>query len=116
MGVNTFHLSSSINLIIAQRLVRRLCSFCKKIINKTYVANGCHHCTNGYNGRIAIFEMMPISNTLQSMILAQATSIELFNQAKIEGMKTLYEDALNKVNAGITSLDEINRVVMNELC
>ena len=113
MGVNNFHLAHSINLIIAQRLVRKLCDACKQLVNQTiYQAQGCEQCIQGYRGRIAIFEIMPISNQLQSMILSSASSADLLQQAKKEGMQTLYEDGVAKIHAGITTWDEINRVAM----
>lgn len=92
MGISTFNIDNSINLIIAQRLVRKLCH-------------------DEYYGRTGIFEVMPISETINRLILQHASAAEIHNQACAEGMLTLHEAALNKVQRGITSIEEIKRVL-----
>lgn len=130
MGISSVHLSTSINLIIAQRLARSLCSYCKTVrkdlsvahLNKLgfkshsreqitlYQANHCSYCNNGYRGRVALFEVMPISSTLSRLIIQADTPQQILQQAQREGMKTLYEDGLEKIKAGITTIEEIQRV------
>lgn len=125
MGVPYYYLASSLALITAQRLLRELCDSCKisvepdaftqhlwKIKQKSiYQANGCEHCLDGYQGRFAIHEVLPISATLSEMILAQKNEKTLLFQAQKEGFKTLREKAIEAVNAGKTSAEEIQRVV-----
>lgn len=130
MGISAFNIASSISLIIAQRLVRKLCINCKQPqklpekallqagfqateINdlKIFMATGCKDCIKGYKGRIGIFEIMPISESLAQLIMAENNSLTIAAHARKNGMQTLYESALNKVRHGITSLEEINRVI-----
>jgi type IV pilus assembly protein PilB len=130
MGIPSYHLASSISLIIAQRLVRNLCLHCKVEIHipeaellregfrenemaslKIYKAQGCEFCTQGYQGRIGIFELLPVSESLGAIMMRQqANALDIAKQARAEGMQTLRESGLNKVRAGLTSLEEINRV------
>lgn len=131
MGIPSYHLASSISLIIAQRLARKLCSHCKKETKipeaellrtgflksemaslKIYKAHGCEFCTQGYQGRIGIFELLPVSESLGNIMMReQANALDIAKQARAEGMQILRESGLNKVRAGITSLEEINRVI-----
>jgi general secretion pathway protein E len=131
MGVEDYLLTSSVNGIIAQRLVRRLCSYCRQeksvlpeIIQelqlrkyqgegeiKLWSAQGCEACNNtGYKGRSAIHEVLILDDSLRRLILKHADSGTLQEQAKQKGMQTLYEDGLRKALAGITTLEEILRV------
>lgn len=116
MGIPAFNVASSISLIIAQRLVRRLCNACK-IINNTellfpsYKSQGCNQCIGGYRGRIALFEVLPISKSIAQMITSGIHAHDLLNQAQTEGMYTLAEAGLEQVKLGITSLDEVNRMI-----
>lgn len=118
MGIASVNIASSIRLIVAQRLIRLLCPFCKVsstdfVFGKlAYQASGCSRCTHGYRGRQALFEMMPISKTLAHMIMAGENEFNLLNQAKIEGMITLFDAGIELVKAGITSLEEIHRVMI----
>lgn len=137
IGIKSFLIASSLNLIQAQRLLRKVCPKCKKRIdpseadkikvlqsigltdedirdNDIYTAGeGCQMCnSSGYKGRIAITEVMPISMKLREMILHEATTDELRDQATKEGMKTLREDALLKLKKGITTPEEILRVTV----
>lgn len=131
MEVATYNLANSLNLLIAQRLIRTLCPHCKQTtklpenilkqqkINSSYnklifQANhaGCNKCKNGYAGRIGIFELLPISPQISSMILNKQSQTEIEQQAMQEGMLNLRTKAWYKVLNGITSISEINRVIL----
>lgn len=127
MGVPTFNIASSIILITAQRLARRLCS-CKTPIEvptetllnagfteedldgtwQLYGPNGCDRCRgSGYKGRVGIYQVMPVSEAIQRIIMANGTSIEIAEQAQLEGVRDLRRSGLLKVKQGVTSLDEV---------
>jgi type IV pilus assembly protein PilB len=127
MGVPTFNIASSILLITAQRLARRLCT-CKQPMTvpreallqagfnekdldgswTLYGPGGCDRCKgSGYKGRVGIYQVMPVSEAMQRLIMSGATSIDLSHQAKAEGVKDLRESGLLKVMQGLTSLDEV---------
>jgi len=127
MGVPTFNIASSIQLITAQRLARRLCT-CKKpmVVPKQalldagfkeaeiddswtlYGPGSCERCKgSGYKGRVGIYQVMPVSEAMQRLIMSGANAIDLANQATIEGVKNLRESGLLKVKQGLTSLDEV---------
>lgn len=118
MGIPAFTIASSIRLIIAQRLVRKLCDLCKtKTINPIidnaiaiYKAVGCSECIAGYKGRVGVFEVMAITKTMMHLILSGANVQAILDLAKYEGMLTLFESGIDKVKLGITSMEEINRV------
>ncbi len=130
MGVPAFNIATSVNLIIAQRLGRRLCSQCKTLDDipdqillkegytkedlkdgvKIYKAVGCDQCNNGCKGRVGIYQVMSISDEMRRLIMGGATSIDLADQAKKEGIPDLRESALKKVMAGLISLEEANRL------
>jgi type IV pilus assembly protein PilB len=127
MGIEPFLVASSTNLILAQRLVRRICPYCKtevklhpEVVRElglepeestnlvTYEGKGCIECNNtGYKGRQGVFEVMPISPSLRDLILDRAPTSELGRQARAEGMLTLREDALLKLKNGLTTAEEI---------
>jgi len=109
MGIAGFNLASSVVLICAQRLVRRLCPHCKVLVagQSHFQAVGCNQCQQGYKGRIGIHQVMPISEAMQSLILAQASSMDIAALAAKEGVLSLHEDGLLKVAAGDTSLEEL---------
>jgi type IV pilus assembly protein PilB len=113
MGIAPFNVMSSVRLIIAQRLVRKLCDRCKvpntEICSplRDYLAKGCEHCAEGYQGRTGIFEFLPISKE-NAALLSQQSSLEQ------QGIQTLWRSGLEKVSEGITSLQEIYRVVGHE--
>ncbi|AUR53086.1 type IV-A pilus assembly ATPase PilB [Aquella oligotrophica] len=128
MGVPTYNVGDAILTIIAQRLVRKLCPNCKRhgkfdketlimagfseeLVNsgwQPYVAVGCYLCHNtGYKGRIGVFEVMAISDELKRLILTGATSVELADQARKEGVLNLRQSGLEKVRQGVTSLSEV---------
>ena len=129
MGVPAYNIVSSILLIMAQRLARRLCERCKtdakypdKILLdagfsqqeigtfKAYTAVGCDHCNGGYKGRVGIYQVMPISDEMRTHILAGDNAIKLAEQAATEGFNDLRRSGLVKVMHGITSIEEIDRV------
>ncbi len=129
MGIPPFNIASSVILIMAQRLARRLCEHCKveddlpkealieegfkaeEIKELTiYKAVGCDRCTNGYKGRVGIFQIMPISSEMEKLVMEGGNSLQLEAQSKLEGILTLREAGLNKVRSGVTSLEDINRV------
>jgi type II secretory ATPase GspE/PulE/Tfp pilus assembly ATPase PilB-like protein len=104
MGIAPFHLISALTLIIAQRLVRKLCTFCQ---------HGCRHCTDGFIGRTGIFELMPIDESIKTLILNQASHMTLRKHNQTNGQEDLWESALHAVKKGITSMNEIYRVIPN---
>jgi type IV pilus assembly protein PilB len=129
MGVPSYNIASAVHLIMAQRLARRLCNNCKKVLDipneailkvgfnkeqlkglKIFGPVGCENCTNGYKGRVGIYQVMPITEKMGRIIMEGGNSLELGNQAKAEGIPDLRESGLKKVAAGITSLDEVDRV------
>jgi type IV pilus assembly protein PilB len=128
MGIEPFLVSSSVLLIIAQRLVRRLCEKCKKpsvvhpeVLRELGImenpdelilmeAKGCPVCNDtGYKGRVGVYEVMEVSPTLREMIVDRGSNAEIKAQAIKEGMLTLRMDGLDKFKAGLTSLEEILR-------
>lgn len=118
MGIASYNIIHSISLIIAQRLVRKLCPHCKKPDTSSpslpfliYKADKCKSCINGYSGRTGIFELLPISETLSQLLLSNANNATLLTQAKNEGFLSLSAAGLEKINLGITSFAELNRVI-----
>jgi len=126
MGIDPTMLASSLNLVVAQRLVRRLCPKCRREGKpdaelaerlgipdgvSLYEKTGCKHCMNiGYKGRMGIHEVMYISDRMRKLISRGATDRELMQAAREEDMLTLFEDGLSKALSGQTSLDEVMRV------
>ena len=129
MGVAAFNLATSINLIVAQRLGRRLCDCKTKIeVPKSallekgfteeqlaenfdmFAPNGCDKCMNGYKGRIGIYEVMRITKRISKMIMEDANALQIAEVSVEEGFDTIYISGLRKVISGATSLEEINRV------
>ena len=127
MGIAPFNIASSVILITAQRLARRLCPNCKApadIPHETlldagfteedvdgtwtpYRPVGCSACNNGYKGRVGIYQVMPISEDIQRIILADGGALEIAKQAELEGVRSLRQSGLHKVKLGITSLEEV---------
>jgi len=127
MGIAPFNIASSVILITAQRLARRLCPNCKAptdIPHETlldagfkdedvdgtwtpYGPVGCSACNNGYKGRVGIYQVMPISEDIQRIILADGGALEIAKQAELEGVKSLRQSGLYKVRLGVTSLEEV---------
>jgi type IV pilus assembly protein PilB len=129
MGVPPYNIASSVNLIIAQRLARRLCNNCKQPVDiphealleegfrehelsslQLYGPVGCDQCAEGYKGRVGIYQVMPVSEAMGRIIMENGNAIQLADQARSEGVADLRESGLKKVRDGITSLEEINRV------
>lgn len=132
MGVPAFNIATSVSLIIAQRLARRLCSNCKQPaeipeealkeagFNNDQIASGdfyrpigCASCNAGYKGRVGIYEVVSITDSISRIIMSGGNSIEIADSARKEGFADLRTSALRKVAAGITSLEEANRVTMD---
>jgi len=128
MGVKDFNLASSLSLIIAQRLARRLCHSCKEehqldsIVRERlkispaitiYQANklGCDDCNKGYLGRVGIYEVMPFSRELAQALMSGVSTIELEELACRQGMQKLQQSGIEKLSAGVTSLEELQRVL-----
>ncbi|MBG9389985.1 type IV-A pilus assembly ATPase PilB [Caenimonas aquaedulcis] len=127
MGIAPFNIASSVILITAQRLARRLCPNCKApadIPHETlleagfkeedvdgtwtpYRPVGCSMCNNGYKGRVGIYQVMPISEDIQRIILADGNAPEIARQAELEGVRSLRQSGLSKVRMGVTSLEEV---------
>ena len=110
LGVAPFQVASSVQLVVAQRLVRRLCVHCKKACTDKpdiYQAHGCALCDQGYKGRVGIYQVMPISTTLRQLIAQGADAITLHTQAQQEGMRTLRQAGWRKVLQGVTSAQEV---------
>jgi len=129
MGVPSYSIASAVHLIMAQRLARRLCEKCKQQADipkealqdagftdeqmdglKVYAPKGCDSCTSGYKGRVGIYQVMPISEKMGKLIMEGGNSMQLQQQAHAEGVADLRESGLKKVAAGITSLEEVDRV------
>jgi type IV pilus assembly protein PilB len=127
MGIPTFNIASSVILITAQRLARRLCPTCKAPLDAPrkalleagfkpeeldgtwtpYKPVGCSACNNGYKGRVGIYQVMPISEEIQRIILRGGSALDIAQQASKEGVRTLRESGLLKVRQGMTSLEEV---------
>ena len=132
MGVKPYAIASSVSLIIAQRLARRLCENCKEAIEvpkeallkegftavdlkegiTVYHPKGCAQCNGGYKGRVGIYQVMPVTETLGRIIMEGGNAMQIADQAKRDGVADLRTSALKKVKDGVTSLEEINRVTI----
>ena len=110
MGIAPFQVTSSLHMVVAQRLVRRLCVHCKKPSAESpvvYQAHGCPMCDAGYKGRVGIYQVMPISDAISRLIMNNGTVHDIADQAKLEGVKDLRLAGLEKVKQGLTSIAEI---------
>ena len=109
MGIAGFNLASSVILICAQRLLRRLCAACKQALpdGSGWRAVGCAACLNGYKGRVVIHQVMPVTPGIQQLILQQASAQALAEQAAADGVRTLRQAGLLKVCSGETTLEEV---------
>lgn len=135
MGIEPFLVSSTLRMVMAQRLVRRLCQKCrystslnkkdldsyhqdigkffKSKNNIVYLSHGCQSCNyTGYNGRVAIFEIIVNSPEMQDLIINKPSAKQIWDLAKKQGSKSLFEDGLIKVNSGLTSLEDLLRVAL----
>lgn len=132
MGVPSYNIASSVTLIIAQRLARRLCNECKEpeevpkeeLLRQGFTeeqlpnlnlqqAVGCDQCTGGFKGRTGVYEVMPVTEAIQELIMSNAGSLQIAKQARKEGYNSLRQSALRKVADGTISLAEANRVTNN---
>ena len=127
MGIAPFNIASSVILITAQRLARRLCPNCKTVADipretlleagfkeddvdgswTPYRPVGCSMCNNGYKGRVGIYQVMPITEEIQRIILRDGTALEIAEQSQLEGVNSLRQSGLFKVKLGMTSLEEV---------
>jgi type IV pilus assembly protein PilB len=132
MGVKPYAIASSVSLIIAQRLARKLCSNCKEPVDipaeallkegftqadidsgvTIFTAKGCSQCTAGYKGRVGIYQVMTCSETIGRIIMEGGNAMHIAEQANKEGVADLRQSGLRKVKDGVTSLEEINRVTI----
>ncbi len=132
MGVKPYAIATSVSLIIAQRLARRLCPHCKQALDipadallregftqqdvesglKIFAPVGCSQCTDGYKGRVGIYQVMPVTETIGRIIMEGGNAISIADEARREGVWDLRTAGLNKVRNGLTSLDEVNSVTI----
>jgi len=132
MGVQPYAIATSVSLIIAQRLARKLCTHCKTPLDlppealrkegfsdaeitaglKIYKPVGCGNCSDGYKGRVGIYQVMPITETISRIILRGGDALEIADQAAKDGVWDLRRSAMEKVKNGLTSLDEMNTVTV----
>jgi type IV pilus assembly protein PilB len=132
MGVKPYAIATSVGLIIAQRLARRLCSQCKVLLDvpaaalrkegfeeeaiaagiKVYGPKGCDRCFEGYKGRVGIYQVMEVSEEIGRIIMTNGNAIDISHQAEKEGVWDLRRAGLEKVRAGLTSLEEVNSVTV----
>ncbi|HWG75924.1 MAG TPA: type IV-A pilus assembly ATPase PilB [Steroidobacteraceae bacterium] len=132
MGVKPYAIATSVSLIIAQRLARRLCAQCKQLLDipaeallkegfqapdvtnglKVYGPKGCGSCTDGYKGRVGIYQVLEVSDEIGRIIMAGGNAIDISDQAVKEGVWDLRRAGLEKVKVGLTSLEEINSVTI----
>ncbi len=132
MGVAPFNIATTVNLVIAQRLARRLCPECKRKADvpkdvllgfgfredelddlTVYEPVGCDKCTNGYKGRVGVYQVMPITDGISRIIMEGGNAIQIADQAEKEGIPDLRRSALEKVRQGVTSLAEVNRITQD---
>jgi type IV pilus assembly protein PilB len=132
MGVKPYAIATSVSLIIAQRLARKLCDNCKEtkdipreaLEKEGFEAEdlesgltifgpvGCKSCNGGYKGRVGIFQVMEVSEAMGRIIMEGGNALQIADQAASEGVIDLRRAGLNKVKEGVTSLDEVNRVTI----
>ena len=129
MGIAPFNIASSVSLVVAQRLVRRLCEACREPVTysaealtqlgynedsldslQIYRPVGCSGCTGGYRGRVGIFEVMPMTNEIAEIVMARGSTVDIENSAKNAGVVSMRLSGLGKAAQGLTTLEEIERV------
>ena len=133
MGVKPYAIATSVSLIIAQRLARRLCTQCKHLIDipkealrkegfseadiaaglRIYGPKGCPSCTDGYKGRVGIYQVLEMSDAIARIILAGGSAVDIADEAAKEGIWDLRRAGLEKVRNGMTSLEEVNSVTLD---
>jgi type IV pilus assembly protein PilB len=127
MGIAPFNIASSVILITAQRLARRLCPHCKEVADLPqqslvdagftpedldgswipFRAVGCSQCSHGYKGRVGLYQVMPITEAIQQIILRDGNALDIARQSEREGVHSLRQAGLRKVRQGVTSLEEV---------
>jgi type IV pilus assembly protein PilB len=132
MGVKPYAIATSVSLIIAQRLARRLCAHCKQPLEipkeallkegfqeedvaaglRIYVPKGCGSCTDGYKGRVGIYQVLPVTESISRIILAGGSAVDIGQQAAKEGVWDLRRSGLEKIKSGLTSIQEVNSVTV----
>jgi type IV pilus assembly protein PilB len=132
MGVKPYAIATSVSLIIAQRLARRLCSHCKQPVDvpreallkegftemeiagglKIFAPKGCSNCTDGYKGRVGIYQVLPVTEAIARIILASGSAVDIADQAAKEGVWDLRRSGLEKVKSGLTGLEEVNSITI----
>jgi type IV pilus assembly protein PilB len=132
MGVKPYAIATSVSLIIAQRLARRLCAHCKQPLEipkeallkegfqeedvaaglRIYTPKGCGSCTDGYKGRVGIYQVLPVTESIARIILTGGSAVDIGEQATKEGVWDLRRSGLEKVKAGLTSIQEVNSVTV----
>jgi type IV pilus assembly protein PilB len=133
MGVKPYAIATSVSLIIAQRLARRLCSQCKQLIDvpaeallkegfpqdvvaagiKLYGPKGCQACNEGYKGRVGIYQVMPVTEEIGRIIMEGGNAIDIADAAARAGVWDLRRAGLDKARQGVTSLEEVNSVTID---
>jgi type IV pilus assembly protein PilB len=133
MGVKPYAIATSVSLIIAQRLARKLCNNCKQPIDvpaealkkegfeeadiasgfRIYRAAGCGQCTDGYKGRLGLYQVMPVTETIGRIIMDGGGAMDVNEQATKDGVWNLRRAGLQKVKDGLTSLEEVNSVTID---
>jgi len=133
MGVKPYAIASTLSLVIAQRLARRLCSNCKEVVDipreallkegfseqqidaglTIYGPVGCSQCNSGYKGRVGVYQVMPVSEDIGRIIMEGGNAMQIAEQAAVEGVWDLRRSGLQKVLDGVTGLEEINRVTID---
>ncbi len=133
MGVKPYAIATSVSLIIAQRLARRLCSHCKQPRDvpkeallkegfseadiaaglRIYAPKGCNNCTDGYKGRVGVYQVLPVTDAIAKIILEGGSAVDIGDQAAVEGVWDLRRAGIEKVKAGMTSIEEINSVTID---
>jgi type IV pilus assembly protein PilB len=134
MGIEPFLISSAINLILAQRLIRKICVDCKEPIKvhaqllidlgvppdevksfSTFKGKGCAICSNtGYKGRLGLYEVMPMKEEVKELILARASTSEVKKEAMRLGMKTLRQSGIMKIREGVTTIEEVLKATVDD--
>jgi type IV pilus assembly protein PilB len=134
MGIEPFLITSSVLLILAQRLVRKICTECKEPVKvnpkllfglgvprgeidgfAVYKGKGCSLCSNtGYKGRVGLYEVMPLWDDLKELVLSRASSLDIKKEAIRQGMKTLRVAGVEKINEGMTTIEEVLRTTMDD--
>jgi type IV pilus assembly protein PilB len=134
MGVEPFLVASSVNLILAQRLVRKICTACKEPVEISdqalldlgldpeeckdivfYHGKGCPKCTNtGFKGRVALYEVMQAVDSLKELVLQGASSLDIKKEAINQGMKTLRMSGITKFKEGVTTVEEVLRATVGD--